>query len=48
MPSPDRADVRVAVALGLLLLPALGGGQTLEAQHPIGAYYEVSGMWCGD
>ena len=48
MPYPDRANVRVAVALGLLLLPALYSGQTLEAQQPIGAYYEVSGMWCGD
>jgi hypothetical protein len=48
MPSSDRAKVRVAVALGLLLLPALDSGQTLEAQHPIGAYYEVSGNWCGD
>ena len=48
MPSPDRANVRLAVALGLLLLPALSSGQTLQAQHPIGAYYEVSGMWCGD
>jgi hypothetical protein len=45
---PDRANVRVAVALGLLLLPAPSSGQTLEAQHPIGAYYEVSGMWWGD
>ena len=48
MPSPDSAGVRIAVALGLLLLPALYTGQTLEAQQPIGAYYEVSGNWCGD
>jgi hypothetical protein len=48
MPSPDRAEVRVAVALGLLLLPALSSGQTLATQHPISAYYEVSGMWCGN
>jgi hypothetical protein len=37
MPPPDCANARVAVALGLLLLPALCSGQTLEAQHPI--YY---------
>ena len=48
MPSPDRADVRFAVDLGLLLLPALYSGQTLEAQHPIGAYYEFSRNWCCD
>jgi hypothetical protein len=48
MPSPDRAHARVAVALGLLLLPALFSGQALHAQHPIGDYYEISGMWCGD
>jgi hypothetical protein len=48
MPSTNRAGVRFAVALGLLLLPALYSGQTLEAQHPIGAYYEVSRRWCGD
>jgi hypothetical protein len=48
MPAPDRAEVRVAVALGLLLLPALSRGQTLEARHPIGAYYEVTNKWCGD
>jgi hypothetical protein len=48
MPSPIRADVRFAVALGLLLVPALYSGQELEAQHPNGAYYEVSGKWCGD
>jgi hypothetical protein len=48
MPSLDRADVRCAVALGLLLLPVLDSGRTLEAQHPLGAYYDVEGMWCGD
>jgi hypothetical protein len=48
MPSPDHTIVRVASALGLMLLPALCSGQTLEAQQPIGAYYEVSGKWCGD
>ena len=48
MPSPDRSELRVAVALGLLLLPALAAGQTLESPHRIGAYYEISGMWCGD
>jgi hypothetical protein len=48
MPSPARALVRFAAALGLLLLPALYTGQTLKAQHPIGAYYEFSGTWCGD
>ena len=46
MPSLDR--VRFVVALGLLLLPALYTGQTLRAQHPVGAYYEFSGAWCGD
>jgi hypothetical protein len=29
-----------------MLLLALSGGRTLEAQHPFGAYYEVSGNWC--
>jgi hypothetical protein len=48
MPSPDRADVRFAIALGLLLLPALYTGQTLKAQHPIGAYYVFNSNWCGD
>jgi hypothetical protein len=48
MPSSDRAIMRFAFALGLLLLPALYTGQRLEAQHPIGAYYEFSGTWCGD
>ena len=48
MPSPDCAAVRVAVALGLLLLPGLYTGQTLQAQRPIGPYYEVHGMWCGN
>jgi hypothetical protein len=48
MPSPGRAGVFFAAALGLLLLPALYSGQTLEAQHPVGAYYELGGMWCGD
>jgi hypothetical protein len=48
MPSPDRAAVRSAIALGLLHLPALYAGQTLQAQHPLGAYYEISGLWCGD
>jgi RNA 3'-terminal phosphate cyclase len=48
MPSLDRADVRCAVALGLLLQPALHGCQTVEAQHPLGAYYDVEGAWCGD
>jgi hypothetical protein len=48
MPSPNRAGVSFAVALGLLLLPALYNGQTVEAQHPTGTYYEVSRMWCGD
>ena len=48
MPAADRADVRFVVALGLLLLPALYSGQTMQAQHPIGAYYEFSGNWCAD
>lgn len=48
MPSPDHTNMHVAAALGLLLLPALYSGQTLEAQHPIGSYYEFSGKWCGD
>jgi hypothetical protein len=48
MPSPDRAAGRVAVALGLLLLPALSSGQTLAARHRLGAYYEISGRWCAD
>jgi hypothetical protein len=48
MPLRDRANVRLAAALGLLLLPALDCGQTLEAQQPSGAYYKVSGNWCGD
>jgi hypothetical protein len=48
MPSPARTYLRFAVALGLLLLPPLHTGPTLQAQHPIGAYYEVRGMWCGD
>ena len=48
MPSLCRTTVRVAVALGLLLLPALNGGERLEAQRPVGAYYEFSGKWCGD
>lgn len=47
MPSPRRAGLRFAAALGLLLLSALHSAQTLEAQHPIDAYYEVGGMWCG-
>jgi hypothetical protein len=40
--------VRFAVALGLLLLPALHCGQTLQAQRPIDPYYEYSGMWLGN
>jgi hypothetical protein len=48
MSSLNRIDLRFAVALGLLLLPALHGSQTVEAQHPLGAYYDVEGSWCGD
>jgi hypothetical protein len=44
----NRADVRFAAALGLLLLPTLHSGHTLEAQPPVGAYYEIRGMWCAD
>jgi len=40
--------LRVSAALGVVLLTALYSGQTLEAQQPTGAYYEVSGMWCAD
>jgi hypothetical protein len=48
MSFPDRARTRIAIALGLLFLPAVFTGQTLNAQHPIGAYYEFSGAWCSD
>lgn len=48
MPSPSRASVRFAVAAGLLLLPALYSGQTLQAQRPSDPYYEYSGMWLGN
>jgi hypothetical protein len=48
MPSLYRACVRVAVALGFLLLLAPFSGHALQAQHPIGDYFRFSGMWCGD
>jgi hypothetical protein len=47
MPSPRHTRVRLAAAVGLLLLAALSSGQTVEAQRPSTAYYEVGGMWCG-
>jgi hypothetical protein len=48
MASSYRADVRFAVAFGLLLLPILYTSQTLQAQPPIGGYFEISGMWCSN
>jgi hypothetical protein len=48
MPSHDRANVRVAVTVGLLLVPTVFTGQTLQAKQPKGTYYEFSGNWCGD
>ncbi len=48
MSFPHRARVRTAIALGLLLLPPLFSGQTLQAQHPLCAYYEHHGNWCCD
>jgi len=47
MPSPRHARVRPAAAVALLLLAALYSGQTVEAQRPSNAYYEIGGMWCG-
>lgn len=48
MPSPTRAWVHLAAAVGFLLLSAWYCGPTLRAQRPIDAYYEYSGMWLGN